>query len=243
MNITVLNRHFSTSLIALSLYLLLLSLLCSLGFWQLDRAKQKQVFLQQQQIGSQISRLNLNSNNEPAQLVRYRIADVSGHYDEQHSFLLDNQIVDGKPGYSVLTPFLIDGRLEAILVNRGWLPVAADRRQLPDLNLTDSVASVQGRINQFPSVGIKLTGAEIPAAGWPALIQLVDAGVLAKHLGYPLMTVQIELDPQQPNGYLRHWTTQATIPPEKHQAYAVQWFGLALTLTGLFIWISTKKTS
>lgn len=243
MNITVLNRQFSTSLTALILYLFVLSLLCSLGFWQLDRAKQKQAYLQQQQTGLQIAKLNLNANNESAQLVRYRTAEVSGHYDGQHSFLLDNQIVDGKPGYSVLTPFLIDGRGEAVLVNRGWLPLSADRRQLPDLTIVDSVVSVQGRINQFPSVGIKLTGAEIPGAGWPALIQLVDAGVLAQHLGYPIMTVQIELDPQQPNGYLRHWITQATIPPEKHQAYAVQWFGLALTLTGLFIWISTKKPS
>jgi surfeit locus 1 family protein len=31
------------------------------------------------------------------------------------------------------------------------------------------------------------------------------------------------------------------MPPEKHIAYAVQWFALALTLTLLILWISCKK--
>jgi phosphoserine aminotransferase len=68
--------------------------------------------------------------------------------------------------------------------------------------------------------------------------------VLFLHGGATTQFMQVPmnlLDDDQTAGFVRHWHTQATIPPEKHQAYAVQWFGLAVTLTGLFIWISTRK--
>jgi surfeit locus 1 family protein len=42
-------------------------------------------------------------------------------------------------------------------------------------------------------------------------------------------------------GYWREWRKNTVIPPEKHIAYAVQWFGLAITLTILFIWFGTKR--
>jgi surfeit locus 1 family protein len=44
-----------------------------------------------------------------------------------------------------------------------------------------------------------------------------------------------------PNGYVRHWNISTLISPEKHLAYALQWFGLALVLTVMFIKMALKK--
>jgi surfeit locus 1 family protein len=238
MKIEVLGFEFRTKLWAFSLYFLLFSGLISLGCWQLNRAEQKREFLAQQQTGHQARIINLNQS---AMGARYQAAEITGHYDAAHSFLIDNQIVDGKAGYFVLTPFILDKQQQAVLVNRGWVPLTANRQQLPDVSTGSEIVAIKGRINQFPSVGYKLAGGEIPTETWPAVVQFVDSQVLSAKLTYPVYDFQIELGDDQTAGFVRHWHTQATIPPEKHQAYAVQWFGLAATLTGLFIWISTRK--
>jgi surfeit locus 1 family protein len=74
-------------------------------------------------------------------------------------------------------------------------------------------------------------------------VQIVNHDVLADRLGYDLYGFQIELDPKAAEGFRRDWKISPTISPEKHLAYAVQWFGLALTLTALFYWINSRKQS
>lgn len=245
MKITILSREFRFSLLGLSVYCLLLALLCSLGFWQLGRAEQKKQFLRQQQAATGAVILDLNRQPvTDSESFRYRNVTVTGRYDAAHQFLIDNQMLDGKPGYFVLTPFLMDQEKRAVLVNRGWVALGADRSVLPDVSIrTEESRRINGRINHFPPVGIKLKGAEIPTDGWPAIVQVVDSRVLAAKLAYDLYDFQIELDAKAAEGYRREWKTSSVIPPEKHLAYAVQWFGLALTLTGLFIWISIRKRS
>jgi surfeit locus 1 family protein len=101
---------------------------------------------------------------------------------------------------------------------------------------------INGRINQFPSVGIKLAGAEIPTEGWPSVLQVIDAQILTKKMGYTLLPFQIELDQNLPEGFIRDWQKTTVMLPEQHIAYAIQWFSLALTLSILFIWYSNKKS-
>ena len=210
--------------------------------WQLDRAEQKQAFFKAQEQGEATEPLHLSAaieNNTEA--LRYRKVKAAGRYDESHQFLIDNQISEGKAGYFVLTPFILKGEAKAVLVNRGWVPLNQDRSVLPDLPISQAETSISGRINNFPSVGIKLAGAELPTDTWPAVVQVVDSEILAKKLGYPLFQFQVELDKDLPDGFKREWQTTTIMLPEQHTAYAVQWFALALTLTILFIWYSRKK--
>lgn len=244
MSFVLLNRVFQFSWLGLAGYLLLLTLLCSLGFWQLGRSEQKKQWLQQQQSALLAESIDLNQQeNLDVDALRYQKVSVAGHYDVEHQFLLDNQIVDGKNGYFVMTPFFMAGQKRAVLVNRGWLPLGQDRNTLPSIELQAPPTHITGRINQFPGVGFKLKGAEIPTEGWPSVVQVIDSSVLSAKLEYPLAGYQLELEPSLAGGYKREWKTVTPIPPEKHLAYAVQWFGLALTLTVLFIWISIKNRS
>ena len=135
------------------------SVLISLGFWQLDRAEQKRTYLAQQQVllsGGQVV-IDASTTDDLA-LLKYRPVTVNGHYDEQHQFLIDNQHVNGKVGYYILTPFWVAGSDKAVLVNRGWLPLNKDRSVLPALPLSTVETDLTGRVNSFPSVGIKLRG-------------------------------------------------------------------------------------
>jgi surfeit locus 1 family protein len=241
MKIKVAGSSLNCSLIPLLLYLALVTLLISLGFWQLGRADEKKIFLTKQQLSAdkQVIRLKSIIDSDPESL-RYREIEISGRYDAEHQFLIDNQIVNGQAGYYVMTPLLVDGMKNAVLVNRGWVVLNKDRRVLPDISISTLQVNLLGRVNNFPSVGFKLDGAEIPTDGWPSVVQVVDSDVLAGRLGYSLLPFQVEMNAEMNEGYLREWRKNTVMPPEKHIAYAVQWFGLAITLTILFFWFSTK---
>lgn len=222
-------------------YLICCALLVSLGFWQLDRSEQKRVFLklEEQRASSDVVQLSKDITSDSDSL-RYKKIFVDGGYDTEHQFLIDNQINEGKVGYYVLTPFILKDRTGAVLINRGWLASGLERSKLPDIKLTQPEAHIVGRINHFPSVGIKLSGAEIPSDGWPSLVQVVNSKILSEKLGYALYDFQIELDKDIPDGYKRDWHAATVMLPEQHTAYAIQWFLLALTLTIIFIWYSLK---
>jgi len=222
--------------------LCMLPILIALGFWQLDRAEQKRAFFAQQKQGMAALSLQLTAATpEDKDALRYKSVDASGHYDGDHQILIDNQVAGGKVGYFVLTPFILDAGNKAVLVNRGWIPANQDRKTLPAPALQQNPTQVSGRINHFPSVGIKLAGADQPSAGWPAVVQVADSAILSARLGYPVFPFMIELDKQAPEGYRREWHEISVMPPEKHVAYAVQWFGLALALVLLFLWFSRVK--
>jgi surfeit locus 1 family protein len=225
-------------------YLLVLPLLIALGVWQLGRAEEKRLFLKHQAQGLAVAQIvDLSTVAETnMDRLRYKKVQVTGHYDVAHQFLIDNQFSAGQVGYWVMTPFILQGEARAVLVNRGWLALNQDRAVLPDVRIKNQQAMITGRINRFPAVGIKLAGAEVPTNGWPAVVQLIETGVLAKKLAYPLLPFQIELDKGQPEGYRREWQTARIMLPEQHTAYALQWFALAITLTLLFFWYSFKST-
>jgi surfeit locus 1 family protein len=48
------------------------------------------------------------------------------------------------------------------------------------------------------------------------------------------------LDAGDPDGYLRQWHAPG-FPPMRHVAYAVQWFGLALTLAVIYVVTNLRR--
>jgi surfeit locus 1 family protein len=220
----------------------ILPVLIALGLWQLDRAEQKRAFLDRQKQGMASPAVQLTAATpEDKEALRYKSAVASGHYDSDHQILIDNQIAEGKTGYFVLTPFILNESHKAVLVNRGWIQANQDRKLLPDIAIQTNQMQVSGRINHFPSVGIKLAGADQPTEGWPAVVQVADSAILSERLGYPVLPFMLELDKQAPEGYRREWREVAVMPPEQHVAYAMQWFGLAVALALLFVWFSRLK--
>lgn len=222
-------------------YIILTVILTGLGSWQLSRSEEKRQFLELETARLHSDKTSLSELlSLTIEQLQYRQVELKGYYDQTQQFLLDNRIHNGKPGFFVLTPFIVDGN-SAILVNRGWLPAELTRTKLPDVTIKQVEQVISGRINRFPSVGIKIKEGEIPSGHWPSIIQWVDAKSLADTLNYQLMPFQLELDADQPDGYLREWKIATPISPEQHIAYALQWFGLALTLSILFIFHSIKK--
>ncbi|MDF9392776.1 SURF1 family protein [Methylococcus capsulatus] len=211
---------------------LALPLFCALGVWQLNRAAEKRAL--QVQLASQSAEPLLRLEQSEAEPPRYRRVVVKGEYDAGHQFLLDNQIHGGKAGYHVLTPLRLAGSDVGVLVNRGWIPAGADRRRLPDLPIRMSTVELTALVERFPVVGLKLKGAEIPAPGWPAMVQVLEREALEQRLGYRLLPYQLLLDAGEAEGYLRDWKP-ANVDPGQSTGYAIQWFSFAAIALGLFL--------
>ena len=87
--------------------------------------------------------------------TRFSRVRVEGAYDADHPILLDNRIFGGRVGVHVLSPFTtVEG--VTLLVNRGWLPMAADRRSLPDVATRRDPLTISGTLAQPPEDGVTL---------------------------------------------------------------------------------------
>jgi surfeit locus 1 family protein len=205
----------------------------SLGRWQWHRADQKRALAAEFSAGTQ--RPIELEQRATSSLPRYTHIRISGRYDSAHQFLLDNMSHDGFPGYEVLTPLLFgDGR--AIVVNRGWVPLTASRRQLPDVALTDPPAPVMvaGLLDDLPAAALSM--GHVPPPGgpqWPKLTSFPTMADLAAALGRPLESRQLLLAANQPDGYVRDWHPVG-FGPMQHISYAIQWWIFAALAVVLY---------
>jgi cytochrome oxidase assembly protein ShyY1 len=71
-----------------------------------------------------------------------------------------------------------------------------------------------------------------PQADGSLLTITLDLPLLRRALQLPTLAPRVlKLDPQSPIGYARDLDILPnTLPPQRHLGYAVQWFGLALTV-------------
>lgn len=220
--------------------LVLLPLLLSLGFWQLDRADQKRAFLASVELGREAAPVDLNRETPGYDQVRHHRARAVGEYDGAHQLLIENQIRDGRSGYQVLTPLRLRGTDLAVLVDRGWLPAPARRTELPDVTAPAGPQPVSGVIDSGPAPGLKLGGAG-EESGWPRRVQFLDYAGLGALLPYRVLPYLIRLDDEVTGGYRRDWQPVQEMGPARHQAYAVQWFGLALALLVIYLVVNLKR--
>ena len=114
----------------LALALLASLLFVQLGYWQWHRAQAREASWRNFARGAdQVVALDSAATGT---LPLYQRVRVQGTFDSAHQFLLDNRSFQGRPGYEVLTPLTRAGAA-TLLVDRGWVPFTASRRQLPDV--------------------------------------------------------------------------------------------------------------
>jgi cytochrome oxidase assembly protein ShyY1 len=213
-----------------------------LGLWQLDRADQKSAILQQIDNAAALALAAVDADS-----AMYSKVSGRGAYLPL-PLLLDNQVLDGRQGVQVLSPLLLDSK-RLLLVNRGWLPFASDRRALPTVSTPDGEVAINGRLAPLPGVGMRLgTQPELDLQQWPQLITYVDAQLLQqgfrKQLQQPdlqLLPQVLKLDADAGHGFAgRDWAL-INFGPKKHLAYALQWFSLAATVLATFLILSLRR--
>ena len=110
--------------------LLCISLFLYLGFWQLDRANEKEKIVNLYEERQLADTVELNSMGENIiQDKYYRNYKIKGRYINK-TFLIDNKIKDKQPGFNVISLFQISSSKEIILVDRGWIKMKGQRQEI-----------------------------------------------------------------------------------------------------------------
>lgn len=212
-----------------------LPLLLSLGVWQLDRAEQKRALSARMEQQRQLPAVPLNDLPSDT-LLPWRALQLTGHFDPQHIWLLDNRTRNGQAGLEVLQLFHDQPGDRPLIVNRGWL-AWPDRRHLPAVPMAEGNLQLQAEALPPPGDGFRLQGGS--TSGWPKLITHADPEVLASQAGLPDLPLMARLQPGSPGALRLDWPAMP-MTATKHTGYAVQWFTLALALLILFIWAGLR---
>lgn len=211
--------------------LALLVLFVSLGNWQWQRAGEKQAILEAFERGAKSDPAPLDLSGRDWEDRRFERVQFRARYLAERQFLLDNQIREGRLGYRVITPVVHDPSGRFLLVERGWVPRPARPGPLPDVaDLPDGRVVIRGQIYVPFGEGYRIGGMDDGQTGWPRVVQYLDFDAMGARLGEPVVPLTIRLDPDEPHGYHRDWRPVLPMGAERHMAYAVQWYGMALAL-------------
>lgn len=217
-----------------------LALLITLGSWQLNRGIQKIALQQTLDDAVQQAPSLLSHGTEPAPKDSALHAQAEGRYDSAHQLLLDNEGYEGRPGYHVLTPLrLADGAL--VIVNRGWVPQTADRSLLPDLTVGEETRQVIGLWREPAKPGLRLAVDNCAGSVWPRVLQYPEVQDFRCLLGEAVLPGVLLLQADAADGYVRDWRVSIGFPPQRHYAYAAQWYAFAATLLFLFVKLNLKR--
>ena len=227
------------SLAAVALFLLFIRL----GFWQLERAQEKQAL--QLSYQSRISAAPVDLAQASRQRVRadrmhWRRCVLEGVYDPQPTYLLDNQVLRGVVGYQVYSRVALEGGA-SVLVDRGWVAAPETRQQAPRVETVTEHVALTGVAGPAPVTGIRLAGDVAETLGGNLVrVQRIDLAQIAAQNDWALLPYIVRLDPGTAgalawNGY------EPGFRKERHLGYAFQWFALAATVLVIYLVVNLKK--
>ncbi len=231
--------------------LLMTPLLISLGFWQLDRAQEKREILAEFEHNRQAAPI-IAGGLDSADNLQYRNAMLVGKLDAKRRIFLDNRVRNGRPGYEVFEVLtLTDGDQAAgkkVLVNRGWVEASLDRNQLPQIEAVTGQVQLRGSLYRVLKGGFQLDDGIGRVSQWPARVGWISTKRAEELFGEEFYSYQLRLASDAPGALRTGWPTVA-VQPQKHSAYALQWFVmtavlLLLTLTAnsnLVEWLKHKR--
>jgi surfeit locus 1 family protein len=224
------------------LVIVAVGVMARLGFWQLERLEQRRAFNARVQAQIDSPPLDLaaalaDGSLTPAQLpdLEYRSVVLRGEYRPAEQLIVRNQVWQGLPGSHLLTPLVLAGTDYAILVDRGWIPMAeTDPAEWQKYNQAGPV-EVRGSLQKTQDARRFGAPDPTPAPGvvvpaWNAVrlariapqisAALLPAYVLAAPTGNP--------DDQLAPPYAAIQTPD--LSEGSHMNYALQWFSFAAVL-------------
>lgn len=249
------RRHTLVGLIGL---LLLATLFASLGNWQLNRAAEREAIAQEIAHGREQPAITLQAGTATHTLTPWRPATATGTWRHDLTVLLENRRLDGRLGYWVATPLLLQGTNQdtAVLVLRGWLPRPTHPGQPePAIPAPDGTFTVRGdllahvprlfELWSFAGGSEAALPERLPTnAETVPKVQNLALDAYARATGLKLVPVVLaQTAPAQPPGTLpdplqRQWP-EPSLDADKNRGYALQWFSfcaIAVIAALVLVW-------
>ncbi|MGH8948477.1 MAG: SURF1 family cytochrome oxidase biogenesis protein [Acidimicrobiia bacterium] len=212
-------------------------LFINLGFWQLRRLEERRL---ENTVGESRFEaepddlaLLLDASGEEQDTLEFRRATATGEFQPDDEVLVRSQVHQGVAGFHVITPLLgEDGN--AVLVNRGWVPLDVDQVPATAAPPPDGTVTVTGWVRPTQTRGA--LGPSDPDEGRLVTMSRVDVNRIQQQVPYQLYPVYLSLLDDL-DGDLPIVAQSPSFDDEgSHLAYAIQWFSFALIgLVGYFL--------
>jgi len=210
-----------------ALAVVLAVIMVGLGNWQLDRYHQKVAINDRIDAAAKAAPVPaadvLRAGKAPPTSQRYTRVTAKGRYDPAHEIVVRGRTLDGRVGFEVLTPLVLqDG--SALLVDRGWVAAGAGAREVPavpaapsgDVSIVGAVRLPERSVGRVETLDGRLQ------------VRRISPTQLAGALPYPVL-----------GGYVTVTQEGLTPVPVEYEGtlqnggYALQWWAFAaMTLVG-----------
>ncbi|MBN3760173.1 SURF1 family protein [Burkholderia sp. Ac-20365] len=211
-------------LIPTLLILIVVAVTVKLGFWQRDRAHQKEAL--QAQITQFENAPARNVGAAPIALkdIEFHRVRAVGQFMPQQVVYLDNRPYNDQPGFYVVMPFkLRDGGY--VLVNRGWLPRNVnDRTTIAPYDTPKGEIEITGIARADATRAYEL--GEGGSAAHQTIRQNLDVASYAAETGLALQPFVIQQLSDDGDKLVRDWPAPAS-GVERNYGYMAQWWGMA----------------
>ena len=215
----------------------LVPVMVMLGFWQLQRAEYKRELETARYLRESALPVTEKRLGELVDLRFTKVA-LTGHFEKDRYFLLDNQVQAGKAGYRVIQVFTTASG-HRYLIERGWVQAAASRDQLPRIPQPEAQLRIVALV--WPDFGVvpEFLSEDAWSPDWPKRIQRLELNRMAQIAGVDLPLI-MRLEAQQP-GALVHMTRNQTFDSTRHTGYAFQWFTMSLVLLVVYVLFGIRR--
>jgi cytochrome oxidase assembly protein ShyY1 len=217
--------------------LIVIAVTVRLGFWQRDRAHQKE------QLNARI----VAFEHAPAQRVGAKplaLKDIEFHrvlargtFMPDQVVYLDNRPYNDQPGFYVVMPLKLDGG-RVVLVNRGWLPRnLVDRTGIEPYDTPGGEVEIEGIARANASQAFELGHGG--SAARLKIRQNLDVAAYAAETGLPLQPFVIQQMSNTGDKLVRDWPTP-TLGVDTNYGYMLQWWGMALAALGFGLYAARR---
>jgi len=206
-----------------------------LGRWQVDRGAEKEALQALLEGGLREPPVVLTGAVEAAEPLLYRRVRAAGAWIAEGQVFVDNRVHDGRAGFEVVTPLRLDGRREAVLVNRGWIARGPEYPRAPHVAVPAGNVEVAGTAVVPSRRYLELSADTVSGNVWQNLdleryrlragIGILPVVVLAENAGAGLAPVR-----ERPDAGV-----------ERHREYAMTWFSLAALAAVLWVALNTRR--
>ena len=217
--------------------LIVMAVTIRLGFWQRDRAHQKealnaQIVAFEHAPAQQVSATPMALNNINFHRVRAR-----GTFMADKVVYLDNRPYMDQPGFYVVMPLkLADGGV--VLVNRGWLPRnLSDRTGIAPYDTPKGEVEIEGVARPNASLAFEL--GQGGSAPHEKIRQNLDVTKYAAETGLPLQPFVIQQQNDTGDKLVRDWPAP-TVGVDTNYGYMFQWWGMAAAALGFGLYAARR---
>ena len=215
-----------------------LALLIALGTWQVHRLQWKTALIETIAARRDLPPVPLPADlDEPgADTLEFTRVALTGRFDHQAEMILLARPRHRHAGSRVITPFAVAGG-PVILVDRGWVPVAAEDPARRAEGQLAGLVSIEGIMRVAPPANWFTPDNQPDRNAW----YRIDLRSMAAHAGVLPLGVYVEAAESAVPGGLPIGGRPVARIVNNHLQYAITWYGLAVVLLVVYVFFRRRE--